>query len=59
MSCNDPDCPGCMTETYIKAMKAIGCDSEIIFHAVMDNLRNTPEEGFEVKIIHVEEGTVH
>jgi hypothetical protein len=48
-----------MTETYIKAMRAIGCDAEIIFHAVMDNLRNTSEDGFEVTIIPVEEGTVH
>ena len=59
MSCSDPDCPGCMTETYINAMKSIGCDSEIIFHAVMDGLRRHPDGGFEVTITTTEEGTVH
>jgi hypothetical protein len=59
MSCDDPNCPGCMTECYVNAMKAIGCDAEIIFHAVMENLRNNPEGGFEVTITTIEEGTVH
>jgi hypothetical protein len=53
--CSDPDCIGCITECYVKAMKAVGCDAQIIFDCVMDELRQTPEGGFEVEL----EGTVH
>jgi hypothetical protein len=56
MSCDDPDCPGCITEAYVNAMKAVGCDSEVIFHAVMAELNSNPEDGFDVTIL---EGTVH
>jgi hypothetical protein len=40
-------------------MKAVGCDSELIFHAVMDNLRSHPDGGFEVTLETVSDGTVH
>jgi hypothetical protein len=59
MSCSDVDCPGCITEAYVNAMKAVGCDSELIFHAVMDNLRSHPDGGFEVTLETVSDGTVH
>jgi hypothetical protein len=44
-----------MTETYVNAMKAVGCDEQIIFDCVLDELRVNPKGGFEVEL----EGTVH
>ena len=55
MTCPDPNCPGCMTEIFVKAMKDAGCDEQIIFNCVLDELRQTPAGGFEVEL----EGTVH
>jgi hypothetical protein len=60
MSCDDPECPGCLADKFVNTMKEQGADADMVITLFFASLSEA-FSGAHIELVRVEtaEGTIH